>query len=219
MTRLALLSANLGEIDRPVAHVPQTLPEGVTLTSYLFTDENFPPRICSMTPRMQAKICKLFGWQLVPGYDAYLWLDASLEMARPDTVAWLLEQAGDADLALFRHPHRDSIRAEAQYLRDRFAYSKRLQSRYANERLDEQLEYYLADPSFTDTRLFAAGCLLYRDTPAVRELMWDWLAHQARYHVNDQLSLPYLVAIHAIRVTTIDADIFHCPYLFFTRGK
>jgi hypothetical protein len=63
-----------------------------TLTFHRFTDANFPPRPLAMTSRLQAGIPKMFGWQLRPGHDVYIWIDASRGLLRDDSVAWFLEQ-------------------------------------------------------------------------------------------------------------------------------
>src|ERR1035437_9134074 len=103
--KVAIISANLGSFDKPVEHARQSVP----CDFFHFTDENFPPRFNSMTSRLQARIVKILGWQMVPGYDYYIWVDSSCALSRPDSVNWFLEQCRNVDMAVFKHPHRKTI--------------------------------------------------------------------------------------------------------------
>ena len=58
----AIVTANLGNFDKTVPYVKQSVPYDF----YKFTDDNFPPRYCSMTPRLQARLVKMFMWEMVP---------------------------------------------------------------------------------------------------------------------------------------------------------
>ena len=219
--KIALISANLNNIDVRVKHDSQILPTSVHLSDYYYTEENFPLRSKSITPRMQAKIPKLFGWDLIPGFDIYIWLDASFKLTE-HAVQWLLDQLQYADLAVFRHPSRNSILLEADHLIKRLTgkvmRSQYICDRYTNEWLEEQLNAYLSDSSFLDNRLFACGCFIYRPTNTVKELMHNWWWHITRYHINDQLSFPYVLSKSHVEFNTINSNIFKCPYLIYSRG-
>src|SRR3989344_702108 len=107
--KIAIISVNLGGFDKETHHVPQSLAHDY----FMFTDENFPPRFNSLTPRLQAKIPKFFGWQLAPGYDYYVWLDGSFTITHPDTIKWLLQNCEGVDFAVFKHDKRQTIAEEA----------------------------------------------------------------------------------------------------------
>src|ERR1051326_2688845 len=99
--KVAILQANLGDFDSPRDPVQQTVP----FTFHRWTDDNFPP-ITGLTPRMQYRIPKTHGWQMLPGYDIYVWLDGTVSFKRGDCLQWYLDQLGDNDIALFKHPNR-----------------------------------------------------------------------------------------------------------------
>ena len=94
-----ILTANLGNFDKRILNVEQTIPHDF----YRFTDENFPPRHGSMTPRLQARIPKMMGWQMKPGYDYYVWVDASCRLSDRNSLKWLLMQCEDYDFAVLKH--------------------------------------------------------------------------------------------------------------------
>jgi hypothetical protein len=219
MTDIYLIQANLGGMERRVEHAQQELPPDVRLTQYYFTDENFLPRQAALTPRMQAKIPKLFGWQMVePRADVYIWLDASFQM-QPGAVAWLYSELGSADLAIFKHPSRTSIALEADHLRKRLAghvmRAQYIRERYADERLEEMLDEF---EDYVDDKLFACGCFIYRPSFGVQDLMKNWWHYISRYHINDQLSFPFVLSTSGVAVHTIDAHIYKCPHLLYCRG-
>ena len=219
--KVIVVSANLGGVEQPVQHESQLLPADVRVTWQQYDDKNFPPRPLSMTSRMQAKLPKLFAWKLLPGYDVYIWLDASFRM-REDAVGHLLEQFRESDLTIFAHPSRTSVATEAQFLAKRltgrYMRSRYIKDRYAGEWADVQLADYGADVEFVDNRLFACGCFAYRPTPVIQALMTEWWWHISLYHINDQLSFPYVLSKSKVVISVISEDIYKCSFLTYMRG-
>lgn len=218
MGQVAILSANLGNFDKPIEPVDQELPEGIeSVTYHCYTDSDFPP-ITGLTPRFQYRIPKMFGWQMFPGYDYYLWLDGSVTLKRTDSLKWYLEQLGDADMAFFKHPNRNSIKEETDhvdaYLTRRLG-TKRGQEymirRYENGLHKEQLADILLDKDFVDDRLYASTGFIYRDSETVRDALRLWFLHQARYFTCDQIALPY--AIRNLKVATMHEPIFKSGHI------
>src|SRR3990167_6446661 len=152
--KIALLSANLGNFDvKAKDPVKQDLTEGISeITFHRFTDEDFPP-IIGLTPRLQYRIPKMFGWQMFPGYDFYIWLDGSVSLKRPACVKWYLEQLGDNDIAFFAHPNRGTIREETDHIEEHLQKGKPyLTERYKNGLHKEQLVEIMKDPNFKDDK-------------------------------------------------------------------
>ena len=220
--KIAVITANMGNFDNPVENVKQS----VNHDFYRFTNENFPPRHCSMTPRLQARIPKMFGWEMVPGYDYYLWVDASYSLQHTDSVKWFIEQCRDVDMAVLKHPMRKTIQEEADYLKKRLVEEKAgkkepyVISRYENELIDEQLATIKRDEEFVDNYLFASTALIYRNTEKVQGMLKDWWFHTSRYHSVDQLSLPYVIWKHRLDLRIIPTERHHdfrIPYLTLVR--
>ena len=212
--KVAVITANLGGFDPIFEYVKQS----VEYDFYRFTDENFPPRKCAMTPRMQARIIKCFAWQMVPGYDVYIWVDGSCSLWHEDSVKWFIEQLGDADVAFFKHPDRDTIQQEADFLKKRMGKGSRyVLSRYDGELIDEQLAEIFSDGHYVDDRLIASTAFVYRNVPCVRDLLKEWWYHISRYHIIDQLALPYVLYHSACSVNIINEKYGEIPYLTYTR--
>lgn len=209
--RITLVSARL---YHEVTWVPQVVP-GFEVTEWRSTDQTFPPRQRAMLPRLQARLPKCFGWEMAPGADIYVYLDASFAIERSDAVAWLIRDLDQ--FVCFAHPARSSIFDEAAFLRDNHHKSYIL-NRYEGERLEEQLTI-LTDEGYVDDRLYAGGVFAYRNSPVMRAAMTDWWVQQSKYHLNDQLSLPYVMWKHKVRVRTVLGDIFANPYFIHTQNR
>lgn len=194
--KVAVISANLGNFDGAQIHAPQSIP----CDYYSFTDENFPPRSNSMTPRLQAKIPKCFGWQMAPGYDYYLWLDGGMTLKHPDSLKYFMDSCQGHDIVVLRHPKRPNIRQETRYVRKGVRQSPYVRQRYSGELLAELYSLIGNDKDYIDDTLVAGGIFLYRNTPDVQATLKEWWYYQTRYHVNDQLSFAYVLKKSGLRV-------------------
>jgi hypothetical protein len=218
--KVCVISANLGGYDVPHPWVEQSLPEGVELEIHRLTDENFPPRHKAMTSRLQCGIPKMFGWEMFPGADVYLWVDASCALLHPSSVAWFLEQLGNAEIVLFKHPDRRNVWEEFQFIRKKmYEGNKYLCSRYEGELIGNQCEIICSDDTYRDDQLFASTAFAYRPTEDVKNVMWDWWGMKSRYCLHDQLALPYVLRGFGVKVNVINQDYRKCEYLTYVRNK
>lgn len=214
--KICVLSANLGGIDNPVSHVNQT----VKADYHTFTDENFPPRIHAMTPRLQAKIPKMFGWELKPDYDVYLWLDGSIRLAHQESIQYFVDALEGHDMVFLKHPTKDTVHWEYRYNYRALhsnAPSNYMKSRYDNEWLDEQYKVIEDDPEYLDDVLLLGGVFMYRNTPLVRAALKEWWHHVSRYLIMDQLSLPYVLKKGGVVFNALDDDINDSMWLEYRR--
>lgn len=211
---LAIVSANLGNFDKSVAHCFQDWPRGFSrIEVKLVTDDDFPPRLASMTPRLQSRIVKTHMWEFMPGFDYYLWVDSSCRLPVGDSSDWFVRKLGAGDIAVFKHPHRKTVQEEANYLKHRLNIKcPYITPRYKDELIDEQLT--AVEP---DEELFASTAFIFRNSYAVRSAMKDWWYHISRYHSIDQLSLPW--AIRDLDVRIIEENYLKTPYLEYIRNQ
>ena len=207
--KVAILTCILGDFDTPVDPVDQDIP----VTFHRWTDDNFPP-ITGLTPRMQYRIPKYFGWEMLPEYDYYIWLDGSVTFLRPDCATWYLEQLDDGDIAFFKHPTRRNIRQEVAHIEEHLNLGKPyITARYKNGLHKEQLEVIQADPTFKDKSLWASTAFIYRNIPEVQKFMKEWWYWQSRYYTCDQVILPWLLWKHRLSVKTFDEPLYKSGYL------
>jgi hypothetical protein len=210
MSKVAILSCILGDFDTPVDPVKQSVP----VDFHRWTDENFPP-ITGLTPRLQYRIPKLFGWQMLPGYDHYIWLDGAWSFGREDSAQWYLDQLGGADIAFFKHPSRGSIKEEVDHIEDHLQKGKPyITSRYKNGLHKEALQAIRDEYEFfQDDRLYASTTFIYKNTKQVQDFLKDWWLWQSRYFTCDQVVLPYLLETHNLKVRVFDEYIYTNKYL------
>ena len=216
--KIAVVSASLGGFDKETVHVPQSISHDY----FMFTDENFPPRAKSMTPRLQAKIPKCFGWQMKPGYDFYLWIDGNLRLSSPDSVKYFYDNCQEYDVVALKHPRRDSAYWEYRYIwRGLYsrATSNYITSRYTGELLDEQMRVIKDDKEFVDNLLVNGGIFMYRNTPEVQRMLKEWWYHISRYLIMDQCSLAYVLKKSGLRLNVLPVNFSDCPYLEHRKHK
>jgi Protein of unknown function (DUF616) len=210
--KICILTANLGNFDTPVNPVDQKLPEDSSRIKFQrYTDLEFPP-ITGLTPRLQYRIPKMFGWQMHPGFDYYIWLDGSVTFKREDCAQWFLDQLGDADMALFKHPFRNTIQEEVDHIEDHLQKGKPyITSRYKNGLHKEQFADILLDQDYIDDKLYTSTAFIYKDSGRVRDALRIWWLHQSRYFTCDQVALPY--AVKDLDVNMINENQWNTPYL------
>ena len=211
--RIAILSANLGNFDTPERPVKQNLPPGVDVVYHCFTDNDFPP-ISGLTPRFQYRIPKLFGWEMYPGYDIYIWVDGVFSLQNPDSVKWFLEQLETSDIAVFQHPYRKNIQEEVEHIELKLKQgSKYITSRYNNGLHREMFEKIKKNPKYIDMHLFTSTVFIYRNNEKVQEMMKSWWYYQSRYFTCDQIAMPYAMSKHPVTVSLIKENQYKIPYL------
>jgi hypothetical protein len=220
---ISVITANLGSFDPENIIVDQKLSDNFKLNICKLNDNNFPLRTKAMTHRLQARIPKMFGWQFVENSDCYIWLDGSFSIMNENTVNWYLEQLDNNDILFFKHPDRHSIKQEAEFLKQKIKQgNKYLINRYEGELIEEQLKACSKDKydnDYVDDLLIATCSFIYRNKDNIKELLEKWWVHTSRYHIIDQLSISYLLKNSNCRYKILNDDIYHIPYLTYTRNK
>ncbi len=195
---IAVIQASIGDMDNPVNHVEQSIPADF----HLFTGE-----AKRLSPRLEAKIPKMFGWQLIPNYNYYLWLDGNISLNNRDTLKYFIEQIQGYDIVCLRHHRRPNIRQEIRYLRKGLReQSIYLVSRYKNELWQEQYKEICSDKEYVDDLLVIGGVFMYRNTPQVQQVMKEWWYHNSRYNIQDQISFAYVLKKSGIKYKVLDHD-------------
>lgn len=211
--KLCILSANLNNFDKPKPPVDQILHEVEQIDYHCYTDSDFPP-IIGLTPRFQYRIPKMFGWEMFPDYDFYIWLDGSVSFQREDCVKYYLSQLGDKDIAFFKHPSRRNIRQEVAHIEEHLQLGKPyITKRYKGGLHKEMLEVIQKDTSYKNSKLYASTSFIYRNNSKVRSFMRDWFFYQARYFTCDQVPLPWLCDNWDLKVALFDEPLYKSGYL------
>lgn len=135
-----------------------------------------------LDPRRAARRCKILAHEYLPGADYTIWHDGNYRMLIPPEEAikmWLENR----DLAVFKHPHRRCVYAEAEVC---------IRTRKDDpERIRAQMARYEEQGFPHNFGLLASGVLMRRNTEKVRELCEIWWQEVLKYSYRDQLSFDY----------------------------
>lgn len=206
---VAIMSCSFYGFDNP--HIWDEQPADI----FRYTEANFPVRK-TITPHIQSKIPKMFGWQLQPGYEKYIYVDASYQLLKGATD-YLITELGDNDIVVFPHPYqRNSIREEYQWLKDNL-HKRYVRIRYQDELLEEQYKVITDDITYKDDFLLHAAIFAYRNNEVTRNMLKEWWYHVSRFHLNDQLSLPYVIKKSGCKYKVLDKLIPEVPYWKYIR--
>jgi Protein of unknown function (DUF616) len=195
--------------NKPKQLIIKSLKHKVSISSY--DDYNFPSRRLAMHPRLKGKVPKMLEWKFVDA-DWYVWLDDSFTVITDTLAEDVLKVAGKNKLCLFKHPNRNSIKEEFEFMQKKLSHkSLYLYSRYDGEPIEEQVDHYLNDPSFKDNNLFSMGFFAYHKS--LKPLMLDWFIENITWSVQDQISLPYVLSKHKIKYSIFSGNILKNKYV------
>lgn len=210
--KVCIVTANLGGIDNKHDHVKQVLPDGWTCDFFCHDDSNTTKRQM-MAPRLQAKIYRTHAHYYHPDYDYYIWLDSAFKITSPDLVTWMVEQLGGNEACFFRHPERNTVKEEIDFVTNLLPTSPYLQERYKGDFYGPQYSEYKKDSRFVDDFLIASGAFIYRPTKRMCNALHDWYYHIARWNLQDQISLPYVLVSNKVKHGFFDAKQLDNPYI------
>jgi len=214
--KVAVISANLGGFDNLIPHSAQS----VEYDYFLYTDENFHPRYKVMTSRLQSRLPRCFGWQMVPDYDYYLWIDGNLRLKHPDSLKYFLDNISGYDVVALRHIYRPNIRQETRYIRKGVRQqSIYLVNRYDNELLDELYTLIQNDKDYIDDMLLHSGIFMYRNTAKVQAALKELWYYITRYHICDQLTFVYALRKAGLKINARPDKCNDCWFLELNRHR
>lgn len=189
-TRVAVYTASIGF---PTIVKDPVFPKPPNWDFFFFTDNpnlhsNYfqivnVSRHPELDPNRDAKQYKLLPHKYFPDYDYSIWIDSSIALLPmfPKLAAEMFQYPA----ALFKHPERQSIYAEAEVIRKHgLADLKRLRNQMATYERE----------NYPDTNPLAAGGVLFRhhNLPAIREFNELWFEQIIKFSKRDQLSFPYI---------------------------
>lgn len=153
--------------------------------------------IDSYVDRRNAKLPKMLGFLLVPGYDCYIWHDYINELA-VDPRSFVNEFLTGSDVALFKHRHRDCSYEEI---------AKLIEWKLDDKDVLLKTDQFLRSTSFPAKQgLYALGAFAYRNTFRVQSAMLSWWEMNCKYSSRDQTTFSYVLWKHGIEPRIIPGD-------------
>lgn len=155
------------------------------------------PRTKAMSPRLRGKIPKMLVWEDHPGYDYYIWMDSAFSLLKSNAIERMVDYCIGWDACFFSHPARTSVKQELDFVVELMRNDNQyLIERYSGEKMTEQVDFYMKDPTWRDDVLLACGIFIYSKSIVENKeynLMKEWFYQNCLWSVQDQLSLPYLL--------------------------
>lgn len=145
-------------------------------------------------PQRFAKLPKILPHRFFQQYSYTLWIDASV-LPLFDDINFLIDKyLKTADLALFKHPWRNSIKEEADE-----CIKLGLDS---PEKIQRQVKKY-QNEGYPDSSLYAGTIILRRMSTQTTKFNEIWWKEIKRHSKRDQLSLPYAIWKANIKVNIL----------------
>ncbi|WP_442587836.1 glycosyltransferase domain-containing protein [Pedobacter sp. AW31-3R] len=224
MKRVRVTTASFGESQRQLAIESPLTYKDYSIDTAFYNNFNTKSRENSLHTRLKGKIPKMMEWLSFPDYDYYIWVDSRFTLREGFLEAIFRFENEDADLFLFNHPDRSTIRDELEFMNlhmndvnsPLYFY---LNIRYHGELINEQVELYLQDTSFYDHQLFSMGCFMYSKrivTNSDYNLMSDWYLHNSLYSIQDQLSFPYLLHKHQVKFKVYPDNLINNSFMKYS---
>lgn len=222
--RVCVYTAICGGYDDLKPQPPQTIPcDFICFTDGSVDTPVTPWRIAHLeqdstktSSRFQAKFPKILPHKVFEGldkerglgrsepYDITVWIDASVQILRPNCVEQLIDHLGESGMAAIVHPERDCIFDESKAALKRATVQK-----HVGMPVREQVEYYRSQ-GYPEHHGLLAGNVIVRDmhNERVRQINEAWWTEILRWSVRDQLSLPYVLWSLNAPCSVIDVNLW-----------
>src|SRR5436190_10228783 len=165
-------------------------------------------------PRLRARYFKHQIHRL-PEVEPYRWLawaDSSLLIK--DAIFLLREAerlrglAPRKRLALVPHPDRQTVRQEYEFIsREIEQGNDYLRSRYADEKMPEQMKFFTSRGWNLDAKLWCGTIWLVENNTTINWCWDSWWDQNLRYGMMDQLSLPVLLDEFALEPQAMELNL------------
>jgi hypothetical protein len=131
--------------------------------------------------RRNAKIYKVLSSILFSSYKYIIWNDANHQLrVNPESI---LEEYGDFDLLLFKHPHRNCCYKEMEIVSER--------NLDIRQNISNQYEHYLSKGMPEEFGLYEMTCYIKKVSPKITELELAWWEQICKFSSRDQCSFTF----------------------------
>lgn len=192
--KIAVITAIFGDIDIFRKAPPQNIPN----VDFFYCHANNTLGAPEFHhPRLQAKYYKICAHKLLPGYDAYVWLDGCLEIISDRTIKYLVNELGNNDFLIQRHFSLNCIYEEEKlmlgYMMNPASSEHHyISSRYTIDEIKNQVDAYRPHVK-PESGYWLGGLFIRRNNEAANMFFDEWWNKIMQYGVRDQFSLAYLI--------------------------
>lgn len=195
--RIAVITANIGDIDGDFNVIEQTVNNNITLKYFCYNEKSIPFPFPNLNNRLKSRFIKIKTHEFLPNFDYYLWLDCRIEVIDKNFIQNIVNDIKDYDICLVKHEERKDVFEELNFILDFVNQeNKYLGQRYYNQKLEEEFSFLNKnniDNKLKDIGLFASGIFLRKNnenTNKAFDLWWDLCI---KYSYFDQAVLSYVI--------------------------
>ncbi len=198
-----LYSSVFGAFEHPWAPLRQPWNIHTTLISDaepspIGWSENNSPSQDFGSPRLNNRHHKMLYYMSLSPEGVSVYIDANVRAINNLLPLFKAFEESDADLGMYRHYARSSVRDEAQ--------ACLLRNKVDNpDAVAEELRFY-EDAGFPDTGGMWEGSVIFRrhSSEALHSAMEAWWSLYSRFQTRDQFSLPFVIWKHGLTVYDLD---------------
>lgn len=152
-------------------------------------------------PRMKAKWHRLHPYEYFDGTVMYI--DGTARLKKRDSVEFFVNQLQDNDIICFKHPERNSITQEMEYICN---YNGKRRKKYKWLPLREQVESYIANWFPDNIWLSATWLLIHKKSDRLIDFLDKWYQENVKWSYQDQLSFEPTIYFNNINRKHIDIE-------------
>ncbi len=188
--KIAVVTAIFGGKDTQKPFAAQSVP----CDYFCFTEANSPVPLPNLPDRLKAKYFKLQMHRVLPGYDAYVWIDGNVEVTSADFVKVMTDDL--SGIRIQKHHERQTIGEEIDFIMK--SDNVYLTTRYGAQPLKQEYEFYLNDGMRESAPLYSCNIFSYKtvhphrgDTVSV-DFMNNWWMLCLEWSWFDQSAFSFL---------------------------
>jgi len=221
--KIALLTANIGGIDRVVPPVPQVsggteCGDAMASTQachdasemrcdyYCFTEKNLPYPLPHLSGRLQARYIKILTHRFLPDYDAYVWMDGRVAITHERFVADMVDKLGAGEVVMVKHHQRCNVYEEIDFIIQRINDGDEyLVKRYEHEPFDEERRFYVLEGLPKEVPLYSSAVFARRNEPRLNSVFDDWWLRSLEFSLFDQAMFSFVAWKHKLALVELDS--------------
>jgi hypothetical protein len=204
-TMISVFSANFGGMDSK-----KPMPEQTIDCCYeYFNEQNSPLPFGDLNDRAKAKYFKMQAHEITTN-ENIVWIDGNIEIKCRDFIETITEPLISADMVLSRHPFRNCVYKEGEFiLSEHRRGSEYFRRRYNYNALEKELIFFRSEGFPTDAGLYWCGLFARRNTDKVNQFFNAWWRMNLLWSNFDQTSFVYLVKKYKINLYIIHWGAFY----------
>lgn len=199
--KISILTASIGGIDEIKGIPRQTIP-----TEYRpYFDNNLPFPLPNLNNRLKSKYVKIQSHRFLDSH-IFIWVDGRVEITADVFTEEIVKHLGDNDVAIFRHPERETAYNEIDFMIDKITEGNNyLLSRYGNQALEEERDFYF---NYLSARspLYACTVFARKNNPQTNEAFNEWWRRCIEFSYFDQTMFSY--ACKDLKIKELDRKDF-----------